>query len=131
MFVQKLQQSGIQTAITTTTSFSNIQRYQQNNSLINSKLNFAKDFNLILTRENVQNIKPHPEVYLKALEFFNLQPEECLIIEDSIIGIEAANQAGIQVAAIYDQYSEHEMTEIKAKADYFVQDFKTLLNFIA
>lgn len=131
MFVQKLQQSGIQTAITTTTSFSNIQRYQQNNSLINSKLNFAKDFNLILTRENVQNIKPHPEVYLKALEFFNLQPEECLIIEDSIIGIEAANQAGIQVAAIYDQYSEHEMTEIKAKADYFASDFKTLLNFIA
>jgi len=73
--------------------------------------------------ENVQNIKPHPEVYLKAARHFQLQPEECLIIEDSLIGVEAGKQAGIEVVAIYDRYSAHELDDIKAKADYFVQDY--------
>lgn len=84
----------------------------------------------MLTRENVQNIKPHPEVYLKAIQHFGLTADECLIIEDSLIGIEAANQAGIEVVAIYDQYSQHELAQIQAKADYFVQDFATLIDYL-
>lgn len=127
LFVQALLLCGIQTAIATTTSISNIRRYQQNNAQISSRLNFESDFGLILTRENVQNIKPHPEVYLKAARHFQLQPEECLIIEDSLIGVEAGKQAGIEVVAIYDPYSAHELEEIKAKADYFVQDYAELL----
>ncbi|OTG88791.1 HAD family hydrolase [Acinetobacter sp. ANC 3813] len=126
-FVQKLAQHGIQTAITTTTSINNIQRYQHNNAHIHQKLDFNRDFSLILTRENVQNIKPHPEIYLKAIEHFNVQPEECLIIEDSLIGVESANQAGIEVVAIYDQYSEHELEQIKAKANFFARDFSELI----
>ena len=93
-------------------------------------MNFESDFGLILTRENVQNIKPHPEVYLKAARHFQLQAEECLIIEDSIIGVEAGKQAGIEVVAVYDPYSAHELEEIKAKADYFVQDYAALLSFL-
>ena len=127
--MQALLQRGIQTAIATTTSISNIRRYQQNNAQISSRLNFESDFGLILTRENVQNIKPHPEVYLKVVRHFQLQPEECLIIEDSLIGVEAGKQAGIEVVAIYDRYSAHELEEIKAKADYFVQDYAELLQW--
>lgn len=127
LFIQKLAQHGIQTAITTTTSINNVQRYQQNNARIHQKLDFKRDFNLILTRENVQNIKPHPEIYLKAIKHFNVLPEECLIIEDSLIGVESANQAGIEVVAIYDQYSEHEMKQIKAKANFFVRDYSELI----
>ena len=127
IFVQALIQQGIAVAITTTTSIHNIRRYQSNNANIHPKLHFERDFHLILTRENVENIKPHPEVYLKAMQHFGFKPEECLIIEDSLIGIEAANQAGIEVVAIYDQYSEHELERIKAKADYFVQDFAELI----
>jgi len=44
-----------------------------------------------------------------------------------VIGVEAGNQAGIEVVAIYDPYSAHELEEIKAKADYFVQDYAELL----
>lgn len=126
-FVQALIQQGIAVAITTTTSIHNIRRYQSNNANIHPKLHFEQDFHLVLTRENVKNIKPHPEVYLKAMQHFGFKPEECLIIEDSFIGVKAANQAGIEVVAIYDQYSEHELERIKAKADYFVQDFAELI----
>ena len=127
VFIHTLRRRGILTALTTTTSLSNILRYQQNNQKIYSKLNFKNDFDLILTRENVQNIKPHPEVYLKAIEYFQLQAKDCLIFEDSLIGIEATKQAGIDVVAIYDQYSAHELTEIKAQAKYFAQDYVGLI----
>lgn len=130
LLIQALKQQQIALALTTTTSLFNVQRYQDNNQNINSKISFDEDFALILTRENVQNIKPHPEVYVNVLQAFNLRPEECLIIEDSLVGVEAANHAGIEVVAIYDQHSAHEMDLIKAKANYFVEDFAELLSFI-
>ncbi|MGA9698553.1 MULTISPECIES: HAD family hydrolase [Acinetobacter] len=130
LLIDALKQQGIKLALTTTTSLYNIQRYQDNNTLINSKIDFKNDFSLILTRENVENIKPHPEVYLTALQHFRFKAEECLIIEDSLIGVEAAKQAGIDVIAIYDQYSAHELEAIKAQANYFVQDYAELLNSI-
>ena len=130
VLIHHLKQLQIKTALTTTTSLYNVQRYQQNNTQIHSKIDFEQDFSLMLTRENVQNIKPHPEVYLKAIQHFGFAAEECLIVEDSLIGIEAANQAGIEVVAIYDQYSEHELAQIQAKADYFVPDFATLIDHL-
>lgn len=130
LLIQALKQQGIKLALTTTTSLYNIQRYQDNNTLINSKIDFENDFSLILTRENVQNIKPHPEVYLTALQHFGFNADECLIIEDSLIGVEAAKQASIEVIAIYDPYSAHELQEIKIQANYFVQDYAELLNSI-
>ncbi len=117
-------------ALTTTTSLFNVQRYQDNNQKINQKISFDDDFAIILTRENVENIKPHPEVYLNALQHFEIEAKDCLIVEDSLIGVEAANNAGIDVVAIYDQYSAHEMDLIKAKADYFVEDFAGLIKLV-
>ena len=131
VFLKQLKLHGFELAIATTTSIHNIQHYQNNNTLINSKIDFENDFSLILTRENVQNIKPHPEVYLKAIQHFGFKAEECLIIEDSLVGVEAAKQAGIDVIAIYDAYSAHELEEIKTQADYFVQDYAELLNAIS
>ncbi|ATO20459.1 haloacid dehalogenase [Acinetobacter sp. LoGeW2-3] len=131
LLIQTLKQQDIQMALTTTTSLFNVQRYLDNNQNINQKINFQDDFALLLTRENVQNIKPHPEVYLNVLKHFDVEAQDCLIVEDSLIGVEAANNAGIEVVAVYDQYSEHEMDLIKDKADYFVQNFTELLMHVA
>jgi len=130
LLIQALKQQGIRLALTTTTSLFNVQRYQDNNQKINQKISFDNDFAIILTRENVENIKPHPEVYLNALQHFEIEAKDCLIVEDSLIGVEAANNAGIDVVAIYDQYSAHEMDLIKAKADYFVEDFAGLIKLV-
>ncbi|MFV5490734.1 HAD family phosphatase [Acinetobacter sp. ASP199] len=131
LIIQALKKQEILLALTTTTSLFNVQHYQDNNQNINAKISFDDDFALILTRENVQNIKPHPEVYLNVLEYFKIEAKDCLIIEDSLIGVEAANNAGIEVVAIYDQYSAHEIDLIKARANYFVQNFTELLKHIA
>lgn len=53
-------------------------------------------FDFILTREDYQYSKPNPEAYLKALKISGLQAEECLVIEDTRRGFEAARQAGLR-----------------------------------
>lgn len=60
---------------------------------------FSSLFEVTLTRDDVELRKPHPEIYLKSLASLGLSPEQCLVVEDSTIGITAAKAAGIPVAA--------------------------------
>ena len=57
-------------------------------------------FDIIIAREDVRNLKPDSEAYLKALNFFKVSPNECLAIEDSKRGIEAAINAGIKTIKV-------------------------------
>ncbi len=57
-------------------------------------------FDFILTREDYQHSKPNPEPYLKALKLSGLRAEECLVIEDTRRGLEAARQAGLRCAVL-------------------------------
>lgn len=125
--LHRLIQNGFLLALTTTTSRDNLQRYQNNNPNIYHQLNFTALFSLILTREDVQQIKPDPEVYLAALQHFQLSADQCLIIEDSLVGVAAAKHAGVDVVAIYDVHSQAQCAEIKAQADAYVQDYTEIL----
>jgi beta-phosphoglucomutase len=55
---------------------------------------------LQLSNEDVTHSKPHPEIYLTAMAQLGLQPEECLILEDNMHGIEAANASGAHLLRI-------------------------------
>jgi len=57
-------------------------------------------FDFILTREDFTLSKPHPEPYLKALAQCGFRPEECLVVEDSPRGVEAAVAAGLRCLAV-------------------------------
>ncbi|WOE30871.1 MULTISPECIES: HAD family phosphatase [unclassified Acinetobacter] len=127
LWLQALQQQGFVLALTTTTSQNNLRRYQENNAAIYKKLNFNDVFSLILTRENVQNIKPDPEIYLTALNHFQISAEQCVIFEDSLIGVEAAKHAGIDVIAIYDHWSHTDWPSIQAQADGVFYQYTDLL----
>ena len=61
-------------------------------------------FDVILANEDVEKSKPDPEGYLKAMEMFNVTPENTLIFEDSKTGIAAAKASGA-VVAVVDLYS--------------------------
>jgi beta-phosphoglucomutase len=50
--------------------------------------------NIMISNEDVSNGKPNPEMYLKAMSHFNLEPHECLIVEDNENGIRAAKASG-------------------------------------
>jgi len=59
-------------------------------------------FHTVVTRDDVQNPKPHPEPYLTAARLLGLMPADCLAIEDSHSGIRAAHGAGMQTIMVPD-----------------------------
>ena len=49
-------------------------------------------FNLILTAEDIKNPKPDPEGFILAMSKFDIEPKDCIIFEDSDVGLEAAKR---------------------------------------
>jgi len=61
-------------------------------------------FDVVITADDISNPKPHPETFLKCAEFMNVNPKDCLVFEDGILGIQAAEKAGMQVIDINQFY---------------------------
>lgn len=51
----------------------------------------------------VENAKPDPEVFLKAAQLLNLEPENCMVFEDAVAGVMAAKAAGMECIGIGDK----------------------------
>lgn len=71
-------------------------------SVINmlTNIGIVKYFDLILSNEDVKNSKPHPEIYWKAMSLFSLNPEDCLIVEDSPHGLLAAQRSNCKILRV-------------------------------
>jgi len=68
-------------------------------------------FEVIAAGDIVPDKKPAPDIYTYALEQMNLQPEECLAVEDSENGVRSALGAGIPVMVIESEYStDHDLS---------------------
>jgi len=63
-------------------------------------LGIVGEFDVIATREDVEHGKPAPEMHLLVARELGVQPRECLAIEDSPVGIQAALAAGAQAIAV-------------------------------
>jgi beta-phosphoglucomutase family hydrolase len=61
-------------------------------------------FDAIVGAGDVKHGKPAPDMFLKAAERLNVKPEECLVYEDSGLGIEAASAAGMQAIDVRPWY---------------------------
>jgi len=66
------------------------------------------NFEFVLAGDVVSKKKPDPEIYNLALEKTGLQPEECIVIEDSRNGVLAAHGAGLNIVATTNIYTENE-----------------------
>ena len=60
-------------------------------------------FDVTVCGDDVENTKPSPDIYLRAIEKLNLLPENCLAVEDSLNGIKSATCAGLKVIMVPDQ----------------------------
>jgi HAD superfamily hydrolase (TIGR01509 family) len=60
-------------------------------------------FEVIITGDEIERGKPHPDIYLRAAEKLGIVPHECLVIEDSLSGVAAGKAANMRVAAIPDR----------------------------
>jgi HAD superfamily hydrolase (TIGR01509 family) len=93
-------------------------------------------FLLIVSAEDVQRSKPHPDPFIKACELLNastgdgIQPRECLVIEDSIHGIRAARLAGMRCLAVANSYPTEKLFEAERVVDtlagFSLEDLESL-----
>jgi len=74
-------------------------------------------FDVIVTGDEIERGKPHPDIYMRAAEKLGLAPDACLVIEDALSGIAAAKAAQMRVAAIPDTRFVNPR-EYQKKADY-------------
>ena len=80
------------------------------------KINLTSFFDEIVDGTNVTKAKPDPEVFLVGAEKLGADPKNCVVFEDSIAGIQAANNAQMTSIGIGEQAVLHE-------ADHTFQDF--------
>jgi len=101
------------------------------NHMLNA-MNVRRFFAVVLTVDEVHNPKPDPEVFLKCALKLGSCPDKCVVVEDSIFGVEAAKAAKMGcIAVLTGAYSREELK--KADPDLTVNSLKErlkILNFI-
>lgn len=93
----RLHNEGVKTCIASTASKENL-----NNVL--KYLDIEDIFDYVITGEDVKHGKPDPEVYLKALEKCECNPEDAVIYEDSEVGFKAAEAANVKYISVNQNY---------------------------
>jgi beta-phosphoglucomutase len=91
----------------------------------------ASYFSVIVTSDDLKASKPKPDGYLLAVERFNrldltlqLRPADCLVIEDSFAGIQAAKTAGMSVVGIANTYPFHMMQRMTNWAIDYLEELE-------
>jgi beta-phosphoglucomutase family hydrolase len=64
-------------------------------------------FDIIITANDVDNFKPHPETFLKCAELMKIEPQYIEVFEDAELGIEAAIEAGMTVTDVRSWYNSN------------------------
>jgi beta-phosphoglucomutase family hydrolase len=73
-------------------------------------------FDTVLTADDISHSKPHPEIFLKAAEKLKVEPSDCVVVEDSVLGVEAAKNAGMLCIAVTNTFPGEDIS----KADIIV-----------
>ena len=66
-----------------------------------------KYFDIVVTANDVENFKPHPETFLKCAEMMKIDPAYIEVFEDGDLGIEAARRAGMIVTDVRSWYNSN------------------------
>jgi len=74
--------------------------------LIVDKLGMAHHFSVFVTADDVKGVKPDPEPYIAAAAALGVSPQECIVFEDTDVGVQAAKAAQMKVVAVPNKYTE-------------------------
>ncbi|WMN07481.1 HAD family phosphatase [Marivirga arenosa] len=87
-------------------------------------LDIRSYFDAVIDSTMVIKGKPDPQIYLKAAEELNISPENCVVLEDALAGIQSAKNAGMDVIGLYTSLKKEELPDdVKLK----VKDFTELI----
>jgi beta-phosphoglucomutase family hydrolase len=92
-WLHRLGEAEVPCAVASSTQRANIEA-------VLSRIGLQEAFAAIVSAEDVEHGKPHPEVFLRAAQKLALPPQSCVVFEDAHVGIEAAHAAGMKVVAV-------------------------------
>ncbi|WP_226670911.1 beta-phosphoglucomutase [Metabacillus litoralis] len=72
----------------------------KNATMVLEALNLKQYFDVIVDVNTLKKGKPDPEIFLRAAELLNVQPENCIGVEDAIAGVDSIKDAGMFAVAI-------------------------------
>lgn len=82
-------------------------------------LHFRHFFKAIVSADDVEDSKPHPETFVRCAELLNIPPGKCIVFEDAPKGVEAAQRAGMKTVVL---------TTMHGKEDF--ADYDNVIEFI-
>lgn len=86
-------------------------------------------FSCVVSGNMFRESKPNPDIYLHTLSMLGLPAEDCIAVEDSTYGIQAAKAAGLQVAAVKDVRFSYDQSRADWRVDH-TKDLRELLERI-
>lgn len=92
--IADLHAHGVKTAVVTSSNQPKME------SVYRAQPGFKQLFDAILTSEDFEHSKPHPDCYLKAAARFGAHPSECVVFEDSFNGLKSGRAAGMKVVGV-------------------------------
>lgn len=88
----------------------------KNAKMILERVGLLDDFDVIIDGTKILKGKPDPEVFLKGAAEFGFSPNECIVFEDAVAGVESGKRAGMKVVGIGK-------AEVLTKADIVLEGF--------
>lgn len=114
--LKELKKNKIRIALATSSSKASL-----DHNFRSSKLS-KEFFNIINTRDKIKNTKPNPEIFIKTIRDLKIKQKNCVIIEDSIAGVEAGKRSKTRVIAITNSFPRSKLK----KADLIVKSAEEL-----
>ncbi len=114
-FFHGLKKEGIKTGVATSAPFANME-------LIAGRLDLFPHLESALASEHVSRHKPDPEVYLKSAANLQMDPEDCIVFEDSFSGATAGLNAGMKVVGVLSSHRKDELPDCQ----YYIEDYRSL-----
>jgi beta-phosphoglucomutase-like phosphatase (HAD superfamily) len=92
-----------------------------------------EDYDFEITGESCEFTKPHPMPYARGIELSGVRPEEVLVIEDLLDGVNSALGAGVpkeNIIGIHDKHAEFHENEVREKVGVFVRNHQELIDIL-
>ena len=116
--LQKLRQMNLRLAVATSSVSASARPFLNRHQL-------TAFFDVIVTGDEIERGKPHPDIYLRVAEKLDVTAGECLVIEDALSGIAAGKAAKMRVAAIPDARFV-DAREYEKEANYLLRDLSEI-----
>jgi len=93
-------------------------------------LSLQDAFDFVATRDDVERGKPDPEIYLLVASELSVDTADCLVIEDSPSGVEAAVSAGMHVVVVATPFTKQGLRELDLLPREFIVDDPSLVSSV-